>query len=258
MAYALIVALSALALFAAMLGLLELGGRLGSRALARNPDATSGTSAMEGAVFALLGLLLAFTFFGAASRFDDRRKLIVDETNAIGTAYLRIDLLPASVQPELRDAFRRYVDQRLAIYRVLPDIAASHIAFERANEMQQQIWAKAVVGSAAPGGHPDAAKLLLPALNEMIDITTTRAMAGQMHPPPVMFGLLFVLMLLSALLAGYAMAAAKTRNWLFRVAFAFTLAGSAYVILDFEYPRFGLIRVDAFDQALVDLRQSMK
>ena len=258
MQYALIVALGALALFAAMLALLELGGRLGARAFTRNPEATTGTSPMEGAVFALLGLLLAFTFFGAASRFDDRRKLIVDEANAIGTAYLRLDLLPASAQPALRDAFRRYVDQRLAVYRALPDLNASKIALERANEMQQQIWAAAVAGSTAAGSHPDSAKLLLPALNEMLDVATTRAMAMQMHPPPVVFGLLFILMLLSALLAGYAMAGAKTRNWLYRIAFAFTLAGAAYVILDLEYPRFGLIRVDAFDHALVDLQKSMK
>lgn len=258
MAFALVVALGALILFAALLALLEIGGRMGTRALARNPDATTGASAMEGAVFALLGLLLAFTFFGAASRFDERRRLIVNETNAIGTSYLRIDLLQASAQPELRDAFRRYIDQRLAVYRALPDIDASNIARARANEMQQQIWAKSVAASTAPGSHPDAAKLLLPALNDMIDVTTTRAMAMQMHPPPVTFGLLFALMLLSALLAGYAMAASKTRNWLYRATFAFTLAGASYVILDYEYPRFGLIRVDAFDQTLVDLRQSMK
>ena len=90
----------------------------------------------------------------------------------------------------------------------------------------------------------------------MIDITTTRTMAGQMHPPLVVFGLLFALMLMSALLAGYAMAG-KTRNWLYRVAFAFTLAGAAWVIVDFEYPRVGLIRVDAFDQVLVDVRKGM-
>ena len=94
--------------------------------------------------------------------------------------------------------------------------------------MQQQIWTKAVAASAASGGHPDAAKVLLPALNEMIDITTTRTMAGQMHPPPVTFGLLFALMLLSAVLAGYAMTASKTRNWLYRATFAFTLAGASY------------------------------
>lgn len=247
----------ALVLFVAMLGLLELGHRLGARAIAHNSHGTSGTNALEGAIFALLGLLIAFTFFGAASRFDDRRALIVDEANAIGTAYLRLDLLPASARQELRAAFPRYVDHRLGAYRALPDMAAAGIELARAAELQQQIWARAVAGSTASGAHPDAGKLLLPALNELIDITTTRTMAGQMHPPLIVFGLLFALMLMSALLAGYAMAANKTRNWLYRIVFAFTLAGAGYVIVDFEYPRIGLIRVDSFDQALVDVRKGM-
>lgn len=252
------VSLGALALFIGMLALLELGGRLGARAMVRNTHGTSGTSAMEGAIFALLGLLLAFTFFGAASRFDDRRALIVEEANAIGTAYLRLDLLPAPARQELRDLFPRYVDLRLAVYRALPDMTASRAELARAADLQQQIWAKAVTASTVPGNSQAPAMLLLPALNEMIDITTTRTMASQMHPPFIVFGLLFALMLMSALLAGYAMAANKTRNWLYRVTFALTLAGAAYVIVDFEYPRFGLIRVDAFDQALVELRQSMR
>jgi hypothetical protein len=80
---------------------------------------------VEGSVFGLLGLLVAFTFSGASSRFDTRRHLIVEETNAIGTAYLRLDVLPSTVQPALRDSFRRYLDSRLAIYRKLPDAAAA-------------------------------------------------------------------------------------------------------------------------------------
>ena len=81
------------------------------RAARADPDGlTKGASAAEGAVFALLGLLLAFTFSGAASRFEDRRWFINSEANAIGTAYLRLDLLPAEAQPPLRDLFRRYAD----------------------------------------------------------------------------------------------------------------------------------------------------
>jgi hypothetical protein len=72
------------------------------------------------------------------------------------------------------------------------------------------------------------------------------------------FGLLFVFALAAALLAGAAMAAAKSRHWMHSAIFAFALAGSVYVIIDMEYPRVGLIRVDAFDQVLVDLRQGMK
>jgi hypothetical protein len=115
-----IVAVGVIVLFAALLALLELGNRLGTRAVALNPEATTGAGAMEGAVFALLGLLLAFTFSGAASRFDTRRSQIVEETNAIGTAYLRSDVLPPCGARAI--AFRRYLDQRIEVYRALPDM----------------------------------------------------------------------------------------------------------------------------------------
>jgi hypothetical protein len=100
--------------------------------------------------------------------------------------------------------------------------------------------------------------LLLPALNQMIDITTTRTMALQLHPPLIIFGMLFLVALASALLAGYGMAGGKSRRWLHVIGFALVIGLTVYVILDIEFPRYGLIRVDAFDQALVDLLKSMK
>ncbi len=243
-------------LFVAMLGLLEIGRRFGVRRAAQDSDgARAGAGVVEGAVFALMGLLVAFTFSGAASRFDERRKLILDEANAIGTAYLRLDLLPPAAQPELRAGFRAYLDARLAAYRALPDLVAAKAELTRATGLQQEIWVKAV--AAAAGSQPPT-MLLLPALNEMFDIATTRTMAAQMHPPLVIFALLFALALLSALLAGRAMALAKERSWIHMAVFAFTLAGAVYVILDIEYPRLGLIRVDVFDQVLIELRQSMR
>ena len=78
------------AIFLALLAAAETGRRMGLARLHRDPDGLpKGISASEGAVFALLGLLLAFTFSGAASRFEERRHLVTAETNAIGTAYLR-------------------------------------------------------------------------------------------------------------------------------------------------------------------------
>ena len=107
-------------LFVAMFAMLELGHRLGVRRRRIDAEgAAAGTGVVEGAVFALLGLLIAFTFSGAASRFDERRKLVVEEANAIGTAYLRLDLLPSAAQLDLRASFRRYLDARLAVYRDL-------------------------------------------------------------------------------------------------------------------------------------------
>jgi hypothetical protein len=241
-----------------MLVLLEVGRRLGARRRAKEAEgASTGVGAVEGAVFGLLGLLLAFTFSGAASRFDTRRQLIVEETNAIGTAYLRLDLLSESAQPALRESFRQYVDSRLAIYQKLPDLQAARAELARSTQLQKELWRQTVAAcQAAPT--PQATMLLLPALNHMIDLTTTRTMAVQMHPPMIIFVMLFGLALASSLLAGYGMAGARSRHWLYMLGFAVTLTSAVYVILDLELPRLGLIRVDVFDQALGDLRESMQ
>jgi hypothetical protein len=121
-----------------------------------------------------------------------------------------------------------------------------------------EIWRQSVAASKGQGASEAAPLLLLPALNAMIDITTTRTMAAQIHPPMIIFALLFGLALTSSLLLGYGMAGSKARNWLHMLGLSFVMAVSIYVILDIEYPRLGFIRVDDFDQALVELRESMK
>ena len=258
MSHEFIVFLFTLSLFLGMLLFLEIGRRSSLRRLKEDAGAAGeGVGAVEGAVFALLGLLLAFTFSGASARFDTRRQLIVEETNDIGTAYLRLDLLPADLQPALRESFRRYLDARIEVYQKLPDVAAAKESLAKANELQSQIWRQAVVASQAKGAAPAAPILLLPALNAMIDITTTRTMATQMHPPVVVFVMLFGLALAASLLAGFGMTGGKVRSWFHMLGFALVMAIAIYVILDIEYPRLGLIRVDAFDQALIDLRESM-
>jgi hypothetical protein len=249
--------ISAGGLFVGMILLLELGRRLGRRRQGRDEaGARAGLGAVEGAVFALLGLLVAFTFSGAASRFDERRQLIVQEANAIGTAWLRLDLIATNAQPELRDLFRRYVDSRLAVYKKLREAEAARAEHKQANAVQGEIWTRAV---AACQDSPNPVKAqLIPALNEMFDIATTRMMAAQTHPPPIIFVMLGVLALTSSLLAGYAMAGGKTRSWIHVIGFALIMATTVYVILDLEYPRLGIIRIDAFDAVLVELRQNMK
>jgi len=245
-------------LFLGMLLFLEIGRRIAVRRMKEDSGtAGEGVGAVDGAVFALLGLLIAFTFSGASSRFDTRRQLIVEETNHVGTAYLRLDLLPTELQPALRESFRRYLDTRIEVYRKLPDIVAAKQELAKANELQQQIWRQAVAASRTEGAPSAAPVLLLPALNAMIDITTTRTMATLMHPPAVVFVMLFALALAASLLAGYGMTGNRVRSWLHMLGFALVMAFAVYVILDLEYPRLGLIRVDAFDQALVDLRKSM-
>jgi hypothetical protein len=210
------------------------------------------SSAIEGAVFALFGLLLAFTFSGAVARYDAHRELVSEERNDIGTAYLRLDLLPPQAQPPLRQLFRDYLDSRLHLYdRVSIEISPA------SEQLQQEIWQKSVAAVAAPGGNPDAAKLLLPALNAMIDITGTRQNSFNMHPPPVIFLLLFILSAGSAFLAGFGMNT-TTRSWLYTIAFAVTVTLTVYATLEIEYPRQGLIRLTNTDDSFLHLRDSMK
>ena len=236
----------------------ELGRRLGLRALARDPGRSEpGAGAVEGALFGLFGLLVAFTFSGAPSRFDDRRELIAVEANDIGTAYLRVDLLAESEQPAIRRLFRSYLDSRLAFFRSLPDLDAAQLEYMNTLELQSQLWQAGLRASLVPGGHPDGAKLLLPALNAMIDVTTTRLMAARTHPPRLIFYLLFAMGLVCAVVAGYGMAGTGRRNWMHGLAFCVTTAIVVFAILEIEYPRFGLIRLDGYDQVLVELRGSM-
>lgn len=252
------VILLASGLFCGMLACLEFGRWIGAKWSPQRPEeATSKVAAaLEAAVFGLVGLLIAFSFSGAISRFDQRRQLVVDETNAIGTAWLRLDMLPANAQPALRDLFRRYVDSRLTAYARLPDVAAARAELGRSVALQGDIWKAAVAACKTEEGQR-VAILVLPALNSMFDITTTRTMATMEHPPMIIFVLLFGLALGSMVLAGYDHARAKARSWVHILGFALLMAITVFVILDLEFPRQGLIRVDAFDQVLQGLRQTM-
>lgn len=245
------------ALFGGMLLVHEWGRRIGERHHRLEPTTDIGSSGLgDNAVLGLLGLLLAFTFSGAAARFDLRRELVVKETNAIGTAWLRIDVLPVDRQPHVRDLFRRYLDARLDVYRQPSAPAAVEAAKARYQALQQEIWSASVAGARTPGEPPQSLILLLPVLNDMFDITTTREGATRQHPPDIVFVMLGGLALVSALFAGYGTAGMK-RRWLHTLGFALVLTVAMFVIIDLEFPRHGFIRVDAADQFLKDLRRTM-
>ena len=245
-------------LFLAMLIFLEIGRRIGIRQTKKYGEgARVGVGVVDSAVYAVLALLLGFTFSGATSRFDGRRDLVVKEVNAITSAWKRVDALPATSQVVVRDAMRRYVDELIETY---PVIAHTHEVLRGRDQMiaaQNDLWSKSLTACLAPGGEP-ARMLLLPALTEMFNYVDSERLARRANPPPVIYIMLAVAALAAAMFAGYAMSTGPNRNWLFWIGTAATISIVVYVILELEFPRLGLVRVYAIDQALVDVRASMK
>jgi hypothetical protein len=219
-------------------------------------DTVQDARTAQGAVFVLLGLLIAFTFSGGLERFDSRRRLVVEETNAIGTAWYRIDLLPADRQAEMRDLFRKYTDNRIQTFRDVSDVNARRTLVAEASALQRRIWDAATAGSDT-GTLISRQVVLLPALNSMFDISTTREAVTYLHPPLIIYLMIGALACLGAVFSGYGLSGAQAKSWVHRLAFPIVIATVLFVVVDIEYPRHGLIRVDAIDQLMVDLRNSM-
>lgn len=248
-------ALFALALFMGTLICLRVGWLVG-RGRLRDVDADAGLGTVDASVFGLMGLLLAFTFTTAGARFDHRRDLVVEEVNAIGTAWLRLDLLQPEARDDLKELMRRYVDARIASYAHPANEAATNQAVQRAYEIQNALWTR-LIGALQTETALPLVQSVVPAVNEMFDIAQTRILATRQHPPPAVYLMLGLLVLVSSLLAGFGMAKAATQSKLHVLAFAAIVSASIYLILDIEFPRLGFVRVDQFDRALVELRATM-
>ena len=245
-----------LLLFAGMLLAMEVGRRLRVRHRELADGELSSFGAVQAAVFGLMGLMIAFTFSGAATRFDHRRDLVVDEANHIGTAYLRIALLPEAAQEPLRNRFRQYVDTRVATYRAVPDAQRINELLQQTAAQQVEIWSMAVAAINV-AANPMLPAVLVPSLNNMFDIVTTRTAATQVHPPAVVWLMLGGLALVCSVLVGYDLGGAP-RSWLHPLTFAFLFSLTLYVIIDMEYPRLGFIRVTEMDRVLQGVRDSMQ
>lgn len=242
-------------MFVGMLVMLEVGRMVALRHNETEQERTS-LGTIEAAVFALFGLLIAFTFSGAASRFQEKRMMIAEEAHTVESAYMRIDLVAPSAQPRLREEFREYVDSRLEIYHRLPDMNAAHFAIERTRKLQLLIWKDAIAATRISYDDPAGSRLLLPAVTDMIHLSRTRMMGIQNHPPGLIYVLLLGLGWLCSLLAGFRMATAR-RHWLYMLTFPLVTAAIVFLTIDTEYPREGLIRLDQADQMLRDVRARM-
>jgi hypothetical protein len=248
----------AVALFIAMVIFFELGRRLGVHMFAvRGQAARAGVGSIDSAVFGLLALLIGFTFSGATSRFDARRQLVIQEVDAVSTAWERIDVLPDEGREPIRAEVRRYVDALLTGYANPNGSPEEERAHAAATSAHNDLWSKAVVACTVESGEK-ARMLLLPALNDMFSAVDTERLNEQLHPPLVIYLLLGLSAMAAALFGGYSIASGTTRDWFHVVGVAATISLAMWVILELEFPRNGLVRISRIDSALVQLRATMK
>lgn len=234
---------------------MELGVRWGRRNQREAKEARS-YGPVEAGVFSLLALLIAFTFGDAMTRWEMRRQLMVQEANVIGEVYMRTDLLDGDARQALRSLMQEYVDARIAFYEALHKTESPLSESLRVERLQDSIWRTSF--AAAHGEQSNTTQLLLlPSLNRMMDITTTRAAITRAHPPTVIYFLLSILALSCALVAGYGIGMHARRSVVHMVAFALATSFSIWVIMELEFPRRGLVRLDAKDQLLHELRMEM-
>jgi hypothetical protein len=238
----------------AFLVLAEVGFRVGSRRRAGSGQGTiTDLGTTLGGLLGLLGLLLAFTFGMAGERYDRRKTLVVEEANAIGTAWLRADLVPEPMRGQAREILREYTQVRLdaANYGNRPRVVA---ALARSEQLHEALWAVTVAAAAAAPS--PATALFVASVNEVIDMHGRRIAAAVRNPiPPVIFGTLYLVALLVLGMLGYSRGVAGDRNPVTTTILAVVLAVVMALILDLDRPGEGYLRVS--QQAMVDVRKSM-
>lgn len=252
-------ALTSLGLLALLLLAAELGFRLG-RYFARrggggNADAVRGQfTTVEAAEFALVGLLIAFTFSIAASRYENRKLVIVAEANAIGTAYLRAEVLPPEDSRRLRSLMREYVDSWLEMAHSGDDRQRWDAASRKITQLQEPMWA---IAAAECRRNPssDAAGLLLASLNDVFDRHSDSLFAFSNRLP----GAIILVLIGAAGVAmgrlGFGYGMAGRRGLITLGTLACLIVVTIAIILDFDRPRRGMFQLSP--QNMVDLRQSM-
>jgi len=252
------------AFFISSLMLMNIGRQLGLKYLRQEGVSMAGLATIEGAIFALIGLLLAFTISGALQRFDERRQMVIQEANAVSIAYDRLRLFEGEVGRDVRNKLKDYVQARIELYRMPHDFSLWEGAEVWPREQQDKIlelrnktW-NATIAACPEVNYRPACGLIVPALGNVFEAARLRLAVPEKHPPQIIYVVLFGLGLGSSLLAGFGMAAASARSWIHIISFAGALAITLYVVTDLEFPRLGLIRLENFDRFLVEAYEQMQ
>jgi hypothetical protein len=198
----------------------------------------------------LLGLIIAFSFSMAVSRYDQRKNYEEAEANAIGTEYVRADLLPAADAARVRELLRKYLDQRVLFYTTRDGRQLRQIDADT-RQLQSELWS--VVRAAAAAQPTPVMGLAISGMNDVLNSQGYTQAAWWNRIPGAAWGLMAAIAIFCNLLHGYH---ARTGDALLFLVLPLTVSISFFLIADIDSPRGGLIRV--LPQNLLHLSQSLR
>ena len=245
----------AVGLLALLLAAIELGRRYGQRDHDRFGTPEEDSASLSGASLGLLALLLAFTYSVASNHFDIRKQLLLKESNAIGTAYLRSGFAPEPQRAELEDLLRAYTDVRVGFTESGLDPARYVELLRESERLHGEIWA---AGKRSVAGRTPTTldALLIDSLNSVFDVHAERLRAQRDHVPVAVLFLLMLVSVASIAMLGYAAGRKGDRRHWIRALLPVLIVAVITLIVDLDRPRTGFIRVS--QMPLLDLQASMR
>jgi hypothetical protein len=212
----------------------------------------------QAAVFALIALVLGFSFSLAAQRFEARRALVVDEADAIYTAYLRAGFLPAARTVRFRRVLIEYASTRLKTYAAVSDVSAERRSIANGESLQAQLWAMAAGAARRDPRSPFYVDLTRSVI-EMTDLSEEQEAALKNHVPGPVTGIVLLSTIVGAVLLGLTFGRAKAPNALLSAIFCLLFAATVFTIFDLDHPQGGFTSVDVspLQSALDDMTHAM-
>ena len=232
------VPLLGLIVFGLLIGAMQIGRALRHRILQwEGKEAGNDESYIVSGALSLLALLLGFTFGLAIDRYDHRRALKLEEANAIGTTYLRAQLLEEPDRGRVSTLLRHYAENRLALAEATDEATRNRLLVQ-SDDHQIRLW-QATATAVRPIQNNTISRPLIEAMNTTIDAGAARVAARRSHVPPRVLIVLLIYMTISAFILGFVMSRSKRSA----PAILLALFASAYLlILDIDRPTGGGIR----------------
>ncbi len=223
----------------------EIAFRLGRFVQNRSDTETKSLiGSVQASILGLLALLLGFTFTMAMQRYDNRSQALIDEVNSIGTAVLRVQLLPAKYKNEANELFKKYIDLRIAIGKIdLTKQDEREKYNKQISDIQIDLWSLAVL-STRDDPRPVTTGAFVTSLNGVIDSQGKRNALLQMRVPEVVLLLLFIVFISTGGIIGYSTGLSGKRVLIPTVLVSFLIALIVFIIIDLDRPKRGLIQVD--------------